>query len=90
MEKERFFMKKIIGSRVLFKVLYGVIIFYFGIYKMLMELTAESIDVGAGFFTGVVFTVLWVLSIQGAGFLHDFIKELIVWIKDKRNKHMSA
>ena len=83
-------MKKIIRSRILFKVLYGVIIFYFGIYKMLMELTAESMDVGEGFFAGVVFTVLWVLGIQGAGFLHDFVKEFIVWIKDKRNKHMSA
>ena len=79
-------MKKIISGRNLCKLLYGAAMFYFGIYKTLMELTAESMDVGAGFFTGVVFTVMWVLAIQGAGCVYDVVKALVLWIKSKRGE----
>ena len=84
-------MKKIIKSRILVKLLYGVIMFYFIIYRTMMEITENSPEAGAGagFFTGVVFTVIWILGIQGAGCVYDVLKEFVLWIKNKRDKRNS-
>ena len=78
-------MNKATIIRGLVKLLYGAAMFYFVIYQMMMELTAESADAGAGFFAGVVFTVFWVVAIQCAGIAHDWVKELIASAKRRRN-----